>query len=74
MSDLQILNTGNWLGVLTPILMIACFYFTLTFFESLRKDDERVTKQFKLAATICIALALIIPAIYNLYMYILMHR
>lgn len=74
MSNLQILNTGNWLGLLTPIFMIACFYFTLTFFESLRKDDERVTKQSKLAATICIALALLIPAVYNLYMYILMHR
>jgi len=74
MSNLEILNTGNWLGVLTPILLIACFYFTLTFFESLRKGDERVTKQSKLAATICIALALLIPAFYNLYMYILMHR
>lgn len=55
MSNLEILNTGNWLGLLTPILMIACFYFTLTFFDALRKGDERVTKQSKLAATICIA-------------------
>lgn len=68
MSNLEILNTGNWLSVLTPILLVACFYFTLTFFESLRKKDERVTKQSKIGATICIALALLIPAVYNLYM------
>lgn len=74
MSNLEIVNTGSWIGLLTPILMIACFYFTLTFFESLRKEDERVKKQSKLAATICLALALLIPAVYNIYMYILMHR
>ena len=74
MSNLELLNTGNWLSILTPVLLIACFYFTLTFFESLRKGDERVTKQSKLAATMCIALALLIPAVYTLYMYILMHR
>lgn len=55
----------GWPGIISVVLIIFCFYFTLTFFESLHKDDERITKQSKLAAVICLGLALIIPAFYR---------
>ena len=63
MSNFGILGPGNWLTVLPVILIVACFYFTLTFFEHLRKGDERLARQSKLAATICIALVLLIPIV-----------
>lgn len=70
MSNLGLMGAMHWVGTLSTLLIILCFYFTLTFFENLRKDDERITKQSKLAATICIALALIIPSIYNLLLFL----
>ena len=63
-----LMGTGNWLGILSTILIILCFYFTLTFFQSLKSGDERIIRQYKLAAVISLALGLFIPAIYNLYM------
>ena len=69
MSNLGLLGTGNWIGILNAALIVLSFYFTLTFFEHLRKGDERLTKQSKITATICIALALMIPVFYNLYIY-----
>ncbi|MGE7661171.1 hypothetical protein ACQKL6_05560 [Peribacillus sp. NPDC097197] len=63
-----LMGTGNWLGILSTILFILGFYFTLTFFQSLRSGDVRIIRQNKLAAVISIALGLLIPAIYNLYL------
>ncbi|WP_050182290.1 hypothetical protein [Domibacillus robiginosus] len=51
-------------GMLFTALIVLCCYFTLTFFEYLRKDDERIIKQSKIGAVICIALALIIAIIF----------
>lgn len=51
----------GWIGIASVLLVIFCFYFTLTFFENLHKGDERITKQSKLAAIICLGLALLIP-------------
>jgi hypothetical protein len=73
MPNLEMLDTGIWIDILSPILIILCFYFTLTFFESLRNNDSRIAKQSKLVATLCIAFALLIPAIYKLYLYMLLH-
>ncbi|WP_442600085.1 hypothetical protein [Neobacillus sp. D3-1R] len=69
MSTSGMLGVGNWIGILTTCLIILCFYFTLTFFEQLRKGEERIIKQSKIAATICFTLAFIIPAIYKYYIY-----
>ncbi|MFJ7744560.1 hypothetical protein [Peribacillus sp. NPDC097295] len=63
-----IIGAGNWLGILSTILFILSFYFTLTFFQSLKSGNERIIRQYKLAAVFSLALGLIIPAIYNLYM------
>ncbi|WP_313893095.1 hypothetical protein [Psychrobacillus sp.] len=70
MSNLVEMGVIHWIGILSTLLMILCFYFTLTFFENLRKNDERITKQSKIAAIICFALALIIPSIYNLLLFL----
>jgi hypothetical protein len=70
MPNTGIIGMGNWIGILTVSLFILCFYFTLTFFEQLRKNEEnRIITQSKLAATICIALALLIPVFYNFIIY-----
>ena len=64
MPNLGLLGEEIWVGILFTLLIVLCFYFTLTFFEYLRKDDERVIKQSKIASIICITLALIILIIY----------
>ncbi|WP_422124409.1 hypothetical protein DHX103_06195 [Planococcus sp. X10-3] len=63
MSELE---TGKWLGILSAILLIVSIYFTFTFFEYLKSDEKRLQKQSKIAALVCVAAALLIPAFYNL--------
>jgi hypothetical protein len=58
------IETVSWVGIISMILIIFSFYFTLTFIENLHKGDERTTKQSKLAAIICFALAFFIPILY----------
>ncbi|MFD1032646.1 hypothetical protein [Metaplanococcus flavidus] len=60
-------GTGNLLGILSTLLIIVSIYFTFTFFEHLKSGDDRLRKQSKTAALICIAIALLIPAFYNMY-------
>lgn len=66
------LFTGSWVGIISILCGILCFYFTLTFFENLRKGDERITKQTKSAAIIFLSLALLLPAIFNFYLFVQM--
>ncbi|WP_299094240.1 hypothetical protein [uncultured Metabacillus sp.] len=61
MNNIEI---ASWVGIISLLLIVFCFYFTLTFFENLYKNDERITKQSKLAAVICLGLALFIPILY----------
>jgi cell division protein FtsW (lipid II flippase) len=58
------IESMGWMGILSVVFLIFCFYFTLTFIENIKKDDERVAKQSKLAAILCLAVALLIPAYY----------
>lgn len=67
MSQLGLLGTGNLLGVASTILLILSIYFTFTFFEHLKSGENRLRKQSKIAALICIAGALLIPSVYNFY-------
>jgi hypothetical protein len=61
------LQHGEVIGILSYILIILCFYFTLTFFHSLKSNDERVITQSKIAAVICLSLGLLIPLLNSLY-------
>lgn len=63
------MGTGNWLGILSIVLIVLCFYFTLTFFQYLKQEDARLTKQSKFGAVFCLAASLLIPAIYNFYIF-----
>ena len=63
------MGTGNWVGIFSTIFIILCFYFTLTFFQYLKQGDTRLISQSKLAAVICLAASLLIPALYNLYIF-----
>lgn len=67
----NLMGTGNWLGIFLTILIILCFYFTLTFFQYLKLGDARLTRQSKLAAIICFAASLLIPALYNTFMFLM---
>lgn len=56
----------KWIGIVISILIILCFYFTLTFFESLRNGDTRIIKQSKIAAVVCLTITLVLPMAYSL--------
>ncbi len=62
------MEIASWLGIISIVFIILCFYFTLSFIENLHKDkdDERITKQSKTAAIICLGSALLIPVLFNL--------
>jgi hypothetical protein len=64
MSRMEVSREGIGMSIILILLIVLCFYYTLTFFESLRKGDERIIKQSKFAAIICMAIALIIGIIY----------
>lgn len=55
---------GDKLIGISALFMFFCFYFTLTFIETMIKgEDEHATGQRKIAALICFGIALIIPVI-----------
>ena len=69
MYNSALLGTTNIIfGLLVAVFYVLCFYFTLTYFQSLKKTDERVTNQMKFAAVICLAVALLLPAILNAFL------
>ena len=74
MDNITFMGAGNWLGIISMILIVLCLYFSLTFFQHLKLGDERLIKQSKLAAVFCLALSLLIPALYGLYIYNQMMR
>lgn len=59
------MEIASWMGVISIAFIIFCFYFTLSFIENLHKGDERITRQSKIAAIICLGLGLLIPIIFN---------
>ncbi|MEK3980458.1 hypothetical protein MKY37_15625 [Psychrobacillus sp. FSL K6-2836] len=63
------MGTGNWVGIFSMVFIILCFYFTLTFFQYLKQGDARLTRQSKFGAVICLGVGLLIPALYNLYIF-----
>ncbi|MDE0584177.1 hypothetical protein ON064_14190 [Planococcus sp. A6] len=67
MSNMGMFGMGSWVGIVSALLFVASFYFTLTFFEQLKLEDGRVSKQAKIAAVICLAVALLLPVVYQLY-------
>ncbi|ALS76340.1 hypothetical protein AUC31_14550 [Planococcus rifietoensis] len=66
MFNLGLLETQRWLEILSVVLLIIGFYFTFNFFEYLKSDEDRLRKQAKIAALICIAGAFLIPIFYNI--------
>lgn len=61
------LESAHLIGIISILLFIFCFYFTLNFIESIHEGDGRVTKQSKLMAIVCLVLSLFIPVLYNLF-------
>lgn len=69
MEQLNLMGAANWVGMLRIVFIVLCLYAVLTFFQHLKNDDERLIKQSKLAAVFCLAVALLLPAFINLYIY-----
>lgn len=57
---------GHWLQMVSVALIVLSFYFTLTFFQHLKTEDQRMVNQSKIAAVICLVLALLIPVLFQL--------
>ena len=69
MENLNVFGSANWINILVMIFLVLCFYFTLMYFQYLKEDDDRLIKQSRLVAVICLAIALLVPAFYNLYIF-----
>ena len=54
------------LGVLKFILLAGCLYFTLTFFQHFKENDQRLMKRSKIFAFLSLLLAFGLPAIFDM--------
>ena len=63
---MKLLNAliGSSMGIFTVLMLSACLYFILSYFEYLKQDDKRLIKQSKFFAVITLLLALGVPAIF----------
>lgn len=60
MFTINFIDNSDVANMFIVVFAVISFYYTLTFFEDLRKEDERVIKQTKRWAIINFALAIII--------------
>lgn len=67
MDNLNILSSAGWIGIVSNVFIVLCFYFTLTFLQYLKVDDKSQTAQAKKGAVLCLAIALLVPLLYNIY-------
>ena len=58
-----------WIGLFSMLFIVTCLYFSLTYFDHLKKENEQLIKQSKFFAVISLLLALTIPLIYQLYIF-----
>ncbi|MGG0644119.1 hypothetical protein ABE021_09275 [Sporosarcina gallistercoris] len=56
-------STAHWMTNVSALSVIGCLYFILTFFQHIKMEDERLAQQSKIAAVVCLAIALLIQAI-----------
>lgn len=61
-------ETGIWFTAISILLIVSSLYFVLTFFEQLKKGDERIARQSKFGAVICLALSLLAPVVQQIWM------
>ncbi|HLR65254.1 MAG TPA: hypothetical protein VK075_07500 [Pseudogracilibacillus sp.] len=47
-------------NIISLLLFILTFNFTLSFIEGLHKKDERITKQSRIGAILCLAIGLLL--------------
>ncbi|MGN7477335.1 hypothetical protein ACTHOQ_05735 [Solibacillus silvestris] len=62
-------SSALWISFVTPVFLLSCLYFSLSFFQHLKSGDERRIKLSKWAAVLSLAFALLTPAFYQLYFY-----
>ncbi|WP_025785930.1 hypothetical protein [Sporosarcina sp. D27] len=69
LENIAMFGAANWLNIVSAVFVIGCLYFTLSFFQHLKMEDQRLAQQSKIAAVVCLAIALLIPAFYGVYVY-----
>lgn len=69
MDNLNVIGNANWINILAMVFIVLCFYCTLVYFQYLKEGDDRLIKQSRLVAAICLAIALLVPAFYNFYVF-----
>lgn len=60
-------GTGIWILIFIALFIVLGFAFTLDFFESLKKGDERLISQSKWGAVISLFIVLFLPILYVIY-------
>lgn len=60
------ISGGFWIQILAVVFIVLSFYFTLTFFQQLKSEDQSNANQSKQAAIVCLALGLAILTVYSL--------
>lgn len=63
-------GTTIWLGLVSPVFLVITLYFTLTFFQQMKAGNQTAMVQSKLFAVICLAIALIVPVIFNIVIFL----
>ncbi|MER1957278.1 MAG: hypothetical protein ABS942_07855 [Solibacillus sp.] len=69
MEYMSIWNGAIWLPIVQAIGFISCFYFALTYFQHVKTGETRLIRLTKIWAVISLAVALLAPVLYQLYMF-----
>jgi len=67
MEGFSFWNIGILPNTISLILIVFCFYYTLSFLEHLKGDDIQAIKKAKRAAVIYLGAALAVPALTAIY-------
>ncbi|MEK4130006.1 MULTISPECIES: hypothetical protein [Solibacillus] len=62
-------NSAIWMSFVTPIFLISCLYFSLSFLQHMKSGNEQLLNYNKWGAVLSLAFALLVPAFYNIYFY-----
>lgn len=73
MEGFSLWNMDILPNIITFILIVFCFYYTLSFFEHLKGDDIKEMKKSKRSAVICLAAALAVPVLTYVYYLVLVN-
>ncbi|KGR78003.1 hypothetical protein [Ureibacillus manganicus] len=60
---------GIWIGIFSSLMFVLCLYFFLTYFEHLKHDEDEQMNKSKSLAVLTLALGLLVPAFYQMFLF-----